>query len=135
MDFALKLLLKQKASYKLIAEFCLIHNKYCSENSQYVCKKILQINGYKKFNEDQDYCLVYKELSKYSSKDKSKPLEMNIKLANTISRSALVSRRLINFLKVNGHDLSTINKSMSNLFMGSEIILNKRSSTSTVKLN
>lgn len=132
MDYALKLLLKQQPSQKLIAEFCLAHTKYCSEHGQYVCKRILQINGYKKFIEEQDYCATYKELNKFASDSKLKPIEMDIKMANRLSSSTLISKNLIKFLKINGYDLSTIKMSRSNLNLNDIYI--KPTAISTIKI-
>jgi hypothetical protein len=63
----LKFLVKSKKTIDSITDFCKDNEKFCTENREYICKRVLKISGYKVPKKYKYSCRVYKELVELST--------------------------------------------------------------------
>lgn len=109
MNSILKFLLSKKETREDIRDFCNSKKKYCQDNKEVVCERILRVSGYetKNFypNSNTRFCKLYSEIS-----DISKNVRMTPELLKTISKRG--TSELQAFVVFNGHFLERREPSM-----------------------
>lgn len=127
---ALKYLLKDAKNYDEISDICSKHSSMCISEKQLMCKKILQVSGYK-VPRDTNSCSIYDELLE-RTKELDRPYNINrfyVDQALINAVDMFGSKSLKEFFIKNGHNV-TIRRSLNNI-QNTNVISNHTKITDT----
>ena len=119
----LSYLMKDIKSIKDIDAFCSSKKTICRNNKEVVCRKILQISGYRNLDGASNYCKIYKDLATFANRLQYHELSKQSYVSMTPELYDLILARgspeLHKFLDDNGYpilaDVETRKKTRPNM--------------------
>lgn len=131
--FGLEYLLRDKKSLDDIRELCAIKSGLCNSHKNTVCKKSLEVSGYKVPNGTES-CLIFKELLNLAKgierPDKINIIKPDTKLIDSVNLYGSDSLR--EFFIKNGYDIKMRVPSISKQILNTQTLPNSNNFANTI---